>query len=197
MVRGIYLGMIELKDFYFLRHGETDWNLEHRGMGQKDIPLNRRGEEQAIQSAAILQREPIKNICHSPLNRAKRTAQIISEKIGAPLIEIPGLIECCWGEKEGQIKGKWTEDWIAGADIPGAESYESFLLRALRGINSAILNPGPVLIVSHGGVFWGVQKYAQVGARYDLRNCVPVLLRAPNSPALPWGLVTMDQDEDI
>jgi len=187
--------MLELKDFYFLRHGETNWNLEHRGMGQQDIPLNERGESQALQAAHILKAEPIKTICHSPLVRAKRTAQVISQKTGAPLIEVPELIECCWGEREGQIKGKWTEDWIAGANIPGAESYEDFLLRALHGLNRALSNEGPVLIVSHGGVFfWGVQKFAQLGARYDLRNCVPVLLRAPSSASLPWGITAIEPE---
>ncbi|MGZ6442241.1 MAG: histidine phosphatase family protein [Pseudobdellovibrionaceae bacterium] len=191
--------MIELirKDFYFLRHGETDWNLEHRGMGQQDIPLNARGEEQAVQAAHILRNEPIKSIYHSPLSRAKRTAQIISQRLGAALIEIPELMECCWGEKEGQIKGKWTEDWIAGASIPGAENFEDFLLRSLRGLNTALLNPGPILIVSHGGVFWGVQKFARLGSHYDLRNCVPVLLRAPSSSTSPWGLTSVDPDDDI
>lgn len=31
---------LPLNPFYFLRHGETDWNLEHRAMGSQDIPLN-------------------------------------------------------------------------------------------------------------------------------------------------------------
>ncbi len=189
--------MLQLKDFYFLRHGETDWNLEHRGMGQQDIPLNERGERQALQAATLLANEPIKLICHSPLQRAKRTATVIAQKLDIPMLEIPDLIECCWGEKEGEIKGKWTEEWIAGLNIPSAESYEYFLRRSLRGINKAVSNDGPVLIVSHGGVFWGVQKYAQLGSRYDLRNCIPVLLRAPSLSGSPWGIISIDPEVDL
>lgn len=31
--------------FYFIRHGETDWNVQKKIMGQLDIPLNNRGKE--------------------------------------------------------------------------------------------------------------------------------------------------------
>lgn len=86
--------MLELRDFYFIRHGETDWNREHRGMGQKDIPLNERGLEQAHQAATVLAKEPIQTICFSPLMRARVTAEIIGEKLNVSLIAIPNLVEC-------------------------------------------------------------------------------------------------------
>lgn len=70
--------MIQPKDFYYIRHGETDWNLAHRGMGQKNIPLNARGVQQAHEAAKILAKESIDTICYSPLDRAKDTAFIIA-----------------------------------------------------------------------------------------------------------------------
>lgn len=76
-----------------------DWNREHRGMGQKNIPLNKHGFEQAQAAANVLSKEIISRICYSPLDRAKVTAAIIAEKTNSKLIEIPELMECCWGER--------------------------------------------------------------------------------------------------
>ena len=39
---------------YFIRHGETDWNLEGRLQGQKDIPLNDIGRVQADEAGRKL-----------------------------------------------------------------------------------------------------------------------------------------------
>jgi aminopeptidase N len=38
----------------FLRHGETDWNVERRLQGRRDVPLNARGREQAADAGRIV-----------------------------------------------------------------------------------------------------------------------------------------------
>ena len=40
--------------FYFLRHGETEWNRTGRTQGQLDAPLNETGRAQASRAAEIL-----------------------------------------------------------------------------------------------------------------------------------------------
>ncbi|MFX8778338.1 histidine phosphatase family protein, partial [Acinetobacter baumannii] len=39
--------MIKQTSFYFLRHGETEWNRLRRCQGRSDIPLNETGIAQA------------------------------------------------------------------------------------------------------------------------------------------------------
>ncbi len=182
--------MLAPKEFYFLRHGETDWNLEGRAQGQTDVPLNDRGRDQARAAQSLTQHLPIKTICCSPLSRALETAQILQEALGCPLEVIEELRECSWGDCEGGSKGEWFKDWKQGvANPPGAEPYARFLKRALSGLNLSLDRPGPVLIVAHGGVYWSVQKYAALGAEFDLPNATPVRHDPPRE-AFPWWQAT-------
>ena len=41
-------------EFYFIRHGETDWNREGRYQGSRDIPLNDKGGGQAERNGKLL-----------------------------------------------------------------------------------------------------------------------------------------------
>ena len=174
--------MIIAKDFYFIRHGETDWNRERRGMGQKNIPLNEKGIDQARSAALVLEKIHPPIIFHSPLSRAKDTAEIIAEKTRSRLVVVPDLIECSWGEREGDPKGPWLEEWIAGAKIKGAELYSEFILRALRGVNQCLSeSQQDPLIVAHGGVFWAIQQFAGLGEHSEIRNAAPMYLKAPQS----------------
>ena len=61
---------------YLARHGQTDWNLEHKAQGQVDIPLNDTGIKQAEELKDKLKSYDF-DICYcSPLKRAIQTAEI-------------------------------------------------------------------------------------------------------------------------
>ncbi|MCP4047018.1 MAG: histidine phosphatase family protein, partial [Gammaproteobacteria bacterium] len=64
--------------FYFLRHGETQWNKDRMTQGQLDAKLNSRGILQAERAADILRNEPIDRIVSSPLSRARHTAEAVA-----------------------------------------------------------------------------------------------------------------------
>ena len=64
---------------FIVRHGETDYNVEHRWQGHLDVPLNKNGLYQAQSLAKYLQNEPIDAIYSSDLKRAYDTAQAIAD----------------------------------------------------------------------------------------------------------------------
>ena len=173
--------------FYFVRHGETNWNRENRVMGQKDIPLNRKGIEQAKHAAETLKSINFTLILSSPLIRALKTATIISDQIHKPIVLINGLKECSLGIREGDIKGAWLEEWKHGALIESAESYAEFIIRIQKTFKEALSHPSPVLIVAHNAVYGGIQEVLKL-QKHDIGNGVP-FYHLPPSPSTPFWSV--------
>src|SRR4051812_28946520 len=106
--------MLAERSFYYLRHGETDWNRAHRAQGHNDIPLNETGIAQARAAIAALAGCGIATVCTSPLSRARTTAEIINEALRRPLVVIDQLKECGYGVAEGQGRGDWFRHWRGG-----------------------------------------------------------------------------------
>ena len=71
---------------YFVRHGQTVWNVENKICGSTDIDLTEKGHEQAVETGKKILSENIKAdiILYSPLMRAEKTAKHISEITGIP-----------------------------------------------------------------------------------------------------------------
>ena len=86
---------------YFVRHGQTIWNVENKICGATDIALTDLGHQQAIETGKKILEEGIQadEILYSPLVRAAETARHISEVTGIPARMEPRLIE--------QDFGKW------------------------------------------------------------------------------------------
>lgn len=181
--------MLEPRLFYYLRHGETDWNRLGLSQGRNDIPLNETGRTQAYAAAESLTLCGIATICCSPLSRARETAEIVNQRLDVPIVVIDALIECNWGAGEGQAQGKWYEIWRDGGYLQDAEPYADFIDRALSGINEALSHPGPVLIVGHGGVYRAVKTHARLDLDFSLANSIPVRHDPPNEK-YPWWTAT-------
>lgn len=179
--------MLIHRPFYFLRHGETEWNVDGRAQGQADIPLNATGIEQAKRAAEIVRGLGITTICTSPLIRAHETARMSAEASGARLTVIDDLKECGFGEAEGWQRGAWISDfWQKGLVPEGGEPFSDFLARSLRGVNAALELEGPVLIVAHAGVYRSLLHHAQLQPQGMTPNAVPIRHAPPSATTPGW-----------
>lgn len=90
-----------------VRHGETDWNREQRFQGQRDIPLNATGHDQARLVAEFLAQQTLDMAFSSPLKRPWDTAQAICGRhAGLELIPIDLLQEISHGSWEGKLQSE-------------------------------------------------------------------------------------------
>ncbi len=96
--------MNKTTDIYFVRHGETEWNLEERLQGNKNSSLTKKGREQAEKAGDKLRNLQIEKVYSSPLERAVETAKIIIRNRNIPLIKRDSLKEINLGPWEGKTK---------------------------------------------------------------------------------------------
>ncbi len=172
--------------FWFLRHGETDWNAQGLSQGNVDIPLNPTGIAQAHAAAALLRNRGIASIVASPLSRAHDTALIAADALERVVELDEGLREVSFGQQEGQPMAEWFNDWVAGRFTPAeAEPFAALRARAVAAINRALARPAPVLVVAHGALFRALR--AEMGLEPNVRtaNAMPLFCE-PGSPS--WTL---------
>ncbi|MCO6419925.1 histidine phosphatase family protein [Siccirubricoccus sp. KC 17139] len=174
--------------FWFLRHGETDWNAQGLSQGTTDIPLNSVGLAQAERAAkTLLGLGPIATIVSSPLVRARVTAEIAAKALGLPVAIDPGLREVEFGEQEGQPMGDWYDDWIAGSYTPaGAETFAALHDRAVAAINRATAKPGPVLVVAHGALMRALRLAFGHEPNVRTPNALPIWCAPPKDGGRVW-----------
>jgi probable phosphoglycerate mutase len=159
--KGRYMGCV-----YFVRHGETVWNVENKICGATDIELTELGHRQAIETGKRILEEGIKadEILYSPLIRAAETARHISEITGIPAVMEPRLIE--------QNFGKWESTARDGLEFKKAkedfccryEGGESMLHLAQRIYNlldeiRKESDSKTYILVAHNGIARVVQSY--------------------------------------
>ena len=149
----------------FVRHGETDWNIEQRMQGHIDLALNANGEAQAIAAGPHFAGLPAVALYCSDLLRARQTAQPIAQALHLPIILLPALRERNCGRCEGmtfeEIAARNEDDARAiesrdpdYAAPGGGESRRQHEKRILDCIGELVSNhPGQtIVVVTHGGV---------------------------------------------
>ena len=127
---------------YFVRHGETDWNVRKKLQGQLNIPLNQLGIRQAELTSEGMKDIPFDCIFSSPLKRSYITAQIIRRDRPIEIIRDDRLKEIDFGKDNGRIFGKVLDDphflryqryFYDPAHykpVKGGESYPALMKRA-------------------------------------------------------------------
>lgn len=147
------------------RHGETPWNAEGRYQGQIDIPLSEAGERQAHLLGQRLSGVTIERAVASPLQRARRTAELaLGERAGMLSLE-PGLSEIAHGTWEGKLAGEiaeqYPEQFQAWRDapqtvqMPEGESLDQVFARVWPAFVAATEGLGQeqtLLVVAHDAV---------------------------------------------
>lgn len=181
-------------ELYFLRHGQTDWNLESRYQGQVDIPLNETGIRQGKEVAERLRSTPIDACYASPLRRAQDTAKFVLEGRDIPLLTDSRLLEYHFGIMEGvhyQEARQPTHPFYSFHADPvhylppeGAERFEDILARAQSFLEEMKTRPGErILAVAHGLLIRSVLVCAQglgkesIWKGNPLGNCSVTVLR--------------------
>lgn len=145
-----------------VRHGQTDWNVEHRIQGQQDVPLNAVGRQQAMDVSPFLVAQRPTYLVSSDSSRAAATAIPTALACGLPLHFDQDLREIYVGKWEGllatEAEGEFPEEfaiWKGGQDINrgGGETRAETAERAARAFLSAAKAAGPdgvAMAFSHG-----------------------------------------------
>ena len=149
---------------YFVRHGETVWNVENKICGATDIDLTAKGHEQAIETGKKILADNIKadKILYSPLIRAKKTALHISEITGIPAFEEERLKEQNFGRFEGTARDG-EEFRVAKGDFvcryDGGESMLHLAQRIYNLLDDVKASGETCILVAHNGIARVVNSY--------------------------------------
>ncbi len=144
-----------------VRHGETLWNIEKRLQGNMNSPLTENGIRQAEDTGIILDKIKIDSVYSSPLERAYKTAEIITGNRNLKISVKENLREINLGPWEGKTKEEtrisdpleyynfWNEP--EKFNLEGAENFKNLQNRMAAQLSTILdENEGKtVLVVSH------------------------------------------------
>lgn len=158
----------------FVRHGETNWNIEQRLQGQMDLALNATGEAQAVAVGRRFVGSTATALFSSDLLRARQTAQPIAEALHLPIVLLPALRERHFGRCEGmtleEISHQYDDDARAiqchdpdYASPGGGESRRQHQVRILGCIEHLVREHAgqSIVVVTHGGALDVIYRRAR------------------------------------
>ena len=167
---------------YFVRHGETVWNVENKICGATDSPLTEYGHKQAQETGENILSQGIEadKILYSPLSRAKDTALHIARITGIDAMEEPRLFEQRFGKWEGTAR---NGEGFKEAKTHFADNYEGgeSMLKVAHRVYSLLdeitdQDDKTYILVAHNGIARVVQSYFfdmtnEEYATFGVKNC--------------------------
>ena len=160
------MGVIPL--IYAVRHGQTDWNAEHRLQGQAETDLNPLGRRQAAANgrllAARLGSADAFDFVASPMRRTRQTMELMRQAMGldpAAYRTDPRLKEIHFGDWQGRTYAELEihepgsgarrelDKWHFLPPGAAAENYEMLSLRVAAWLAEV---SQPTVCVCHGGI---------------------------------------------
>jgi len=203
--------MTNWPEFYFARHGQTEWNRERRYQGTRDIPLNDTGRRQADAIGPLL-RELLERDGRSPhdfgwyASPLSRAAETMDRMRAAFDTDLPAvryddrLKEISFGQLEGFLHNELPPEL---ATAPGGRPPEYWYHRPPEGENYEDVGErltafaedldGPAIIVAHGGILRVLRHLVESVPHADVVNWPP-----PQGTIAHFkgGLMTMYESEE-
>lgn len=176
--------------FYLARHGETEWNLQHKMQGRLDSRLTKRGESQASDLGKHFESRGVKfdRVLSSKSPRAVATARLIISDLPLEIVMVPEFQERNYGPYEGESTKKYLAEQgerlakiktLSGQErrlfriAPGIENGRELLDRSIPRLEEEVrLFAGKtILVVSHGSILREIVAYIDENlTRIIIRN---------------------------
>ena len=159
--------MAGVKKVYFVRHGESQWNVEDKICGITDSPLTEKGRRQAVETGRAILDSGIQAdlILHSPLMRASETARLISGITGLPLRAEQRIVEQAFGRWEGTSPRNSEEFYRAKLNFIDSFGTGESMFRVAQRIYNLLdeirADDQTYILVAHNGIARFVKSYFQ------------------------------------
>lgn len=141
-----------------VRHGETNWNREHRWQGRAGAPLNDLGRRQAAAAAgplaeALPEGRAWSWMITSPQERAVQTGAEIADRLHElPISTDADLVERDYGVADGMLSAEAKKRWPDGK-FPGMEHDHQLRRRGADAVaRIADGRDGDGIVVAHGAL---------------------------------------------
>lgn len=186
------------KEMWLIRHGEAASNVGALEAAVPDAPLTERGQAQARQVAAAMQRSP-DLIVHSPFLRASQTAQPTMDRFaGVESVERavqeftyidfdrrPQMTEL--GRKL-RVWSYWRRRDPGFIDGPGAESFAQFFARVQDLWREFVRSEeGLILVFTHSMFINGLDLSLRLGFRRPGPRTMKIFRELSSGVAVPNG----------